>query len=68
MKIINLKKIIDEFILFSTHENKQLVSVIRNIDLQAAKLGVSFYQMMFMLIQKDSINNRRKKIWLKDIR
>jgi hypothetical protein len=59
------KQIIDEFILSSTVENKQLVSVIRNIDHQAAKLGISFYQMMFMLIQKDSDDNRkRKKEWL----
>ena len=55
------KKIIDEFILSSTVENKQLISVIRNIDHQAAKLGVSFYQMIFMLIQKDSNENRKKK-------
>ncbi len=35
------KKIIDEFILSSTN-NKQLSSAIRNIDQQAAKLGIFF--------------------------
>jgi hypothetical protein len=45
------KKIIDEFILSSTN-NKQLSSAIRNIDQQAAKLGIFFYQMMFFVISK----------------
>jgi len=59
------KKIIDEFILSSIDENKQLVSVIRNIDHQATKLGISFYQMMFLYIQKNSDDNRKsKKEWL----
>jgi hypothetical protein len=53
------KNIIDEFIISSTNDNR-LSFVIKNIDLQAVKLGISFYQMMFMLIQKDSIQNRRK--------
>ncbi|MGI9010406.1 MAG: hypothetical protein ACR2F1_04350 [Nitrososphaeraceae archaeon] len=53
------KKIIDEFILSSMNDNR-LSFVIKNIDLQATKLGISFYQMMFMLIQKDSIQNGRK--------
>ena len=63
------KKIIDEFILSSTaDDNKQLLSLIRNIDLQAAELGVSFYQMIFILIQKDSKENKKRKKWLiKDI-
>ena len=56
------KKIIDEFILSSAaDDNKQLSCVLRYIDHQAAKLGVSFYQMLFILIQKDAINNRRSK-------
>ncbi|HYY71874.1 MAG TPA: hypothetical protein VE595_05630 [Nitrososphaeraceae archaeon] len=58
------QKIIDEFILSST-DDQQLSHTIRNIDYEAAKLGISFYQMMFILIQKDAINNnRRKKKWL----
>ena len=66
------KKIIDEFILSSpiTEDNKQLSCTIRNIDLQAAKLGISFYQMMFILIQNDVIENnrrQRKKKWLSKI-
>ena len=54
------QKIIDEFILSATAD-QQLSRTIRNIDYEAAKLGISFYQMMFILIQKDAINNRRSK-------
>ena len=64
------KKIIDEFILSSpiTDDNKQLSCTIRNIDLQAAKLGISFYQMMFILTQEDAQENKKRKEWLsKDI-
>ena len=60
------QQIIDEFILSST-DNKQLSYIIRNIDYEATKLGISFYQMMFILIQKDVIENnrrQRKKKWL----
>ncbi|HET9807143.1 MAG TPA: hypothetical protein VFP49_09560 [Nitrososphaeraceae archaeon] len=59
-------KIIDEFILSSTND-KQLSCAIRNVDQQAAKLGISFYQMMFMLIQNDSIDNIKKKWLSKDL-
>ena len=45
------KKIIDKFILSSAN-NKQLSCDIRNIDQQAAKLGIFFYQMMFLVISK----------------
>ena len=55
------RKIIDEFILSSAADDKQLSCIIKNIDLKAAKFGISFYQMIFMLIKKDSIANRRKK-------
>jgi hypothetical protein len=55
------KKIIDEFILSSTANDKPLLCTIRNIDLQAAKLGISFYHMMFILIRKNSIENRKNK-------
>jgi hypothetical protein len=52
------KKIIDEFIL-SSSENESTKSFLRNIDFEAFKLGISFYQMMFILIQKDAIRNRK---------
>ena len=54
------QKIIDEFILSATAD-QQLSRTIRNIDYEAANLGISFYHMMFILIQKDAINNRRSK-------
>ena len=54
------KKIIDEFILSSTN-NKEFYYLIKNIDQQAIKLGISFYQMMFILIQRESIDNKRKR-------
>jgi hypothetical protein len=55
------KKIIDDFILSSTNDTS-LSSAIRNIDFEAAKLGISFYQMIFILIQKESSQNRKKKL------
>jgi hypothetical protein len=54
------KKIIDEFILSSRANDKPLF-VYYKIDLQAAKLGISFYHMMFILIRKNSIENRKNK-------
>ena len=57
------KKIIDDFILSSINGDKTLSNAIKNIDLAAAKKGVSFYQMMFVLIQKTALENRKKK-WL----
>ena len=59
--ISGFKKIIDEFILSSTND-MSLTSAIRNIDFEAAKLGISFYQMIFILIQKESSQNRKKKL------
>jgi hypothetical protein len=53
------KKIIDEFILSSSND-KPLSRAITNIDHEAAKLGISFYQMIFILIQKDLIKTRKK--------
>ncbi len=53
---VKFKKIIDEFIL-SSSDNESIKYVLRNIDFQAFKLGISFYQMMFILIQKDAIQN-----------
>jgi hypothetical protein len=52
------KKIIDEFIL-SSSDNESIKYILRNIDYQAFKLGISFYQMMFILIQKDAIHNKK---------
>lgn len=61
-------KIIDEFILSATND-KKFYYLIKNIDQQAIKLGISFYHMMFILIQKDSIDNKRKRKnkWLNKI-
>ena len=49
------KKIIDEFILSSSSDNKSIKYILRKIDFEAFKLGISFYQMIFMLIQKDAL-------------
>jgi hypothetical protein len=54
------KKIIDEFIL-SSSDNESIKYILRNIEFEASKLGISFYQMMFMLIQKDAAHNRNDK-------
>jgi hypothetical protein len=59
MTIINLKKIIDEFILSSSND-KLFSNGLRNIDQEAVNLGSSFYQMIFILIQKDLIQTRKK--------
>lgn len=55
------KKIIDEFIL-SSSDNESIKYILRNIDFEAFKLGISFYQMIFLLIQKDVIQNRKSQI------
>jgi hypothetical protein len=54
------KKIIDEFIL-SSSDNESIKYILRNIDFEAFKLGISFYQMMFILIKKDVIRNRKSQ-------
>jgi len=54
------KKIIDEFILSSSND-KLFLRAIRNIDHEAAHLGISFYQMIFILIKKDLIRTKKKK-------
>ena len=56
------KKIIDEFILSSSFDNESIKYILRNIDFEAFKLGISFYQMIFILIQKDAIHNRKSQI------
>ena len=55
------KKIIDEFIL-SSSDNESIKSILRNVDFEAFKLGISFYQMIFILIQKDGIHKRKSQI------
>ena len=55
------KKIIDEFIL-SSSDNESIKYILRNIDFEAFKLGISFYQMIFILIQKNAIHNRKSQI------
>jgi hypothetical protein len=52
------KKIIDDFIL-SSSDNESIKYILRNIDFEAFKLGISFYQMVFILIEKDAIHNRK---------
>ena len=45
------KKVIDEFILSSSSsDNESIKYILRNIDFEAFKLGISFYQMIFILI------------------
>ena len=53
-------KIIDEFILSVSNDN-EFHYLIKTIDQQAIKLGISFYHLMFLLIQRELINNKRKK-------
>jgi hypothetical protein len=53
------RRIIDEFIL-SSSADESLKYTLRNIDQEASRLGISFYQMVFILIQKDVINNKKK--------
>ena len=55
------KKIIDEFIL-SSSDNESIKNILRNIDFEAFKLGISFYQMIFILIQKDVIHKRKSQL------
>ncbi|HYY71167.1 MAG TPA: hypothetical protein VE595_02035 [Nitrososphaeraceae archaeon] len=55
------KKIIDEFIL-SSSDDESIKYILKNIDFEAFKLGISFYQMIFILIQKDAIHNRKSQI------
>ncbi|HJT85572.1 MAG TPA: hypothetical protein VJ697_13910 [Nitrososphaeraceae archaeon] len=56
-----LKKIIDEFILSSSADNESIKSFLRKVEFVAYKLGMSFYQMMFILIQNDAIHNRKSQ-------
>ena len=55
------KKIIDEFIL-SSSDNESIKYTLRNIDFEAFKSGISFYQMLFILIQKNAIQNRKSQL------
>ena len=55
------KKIIDEFILYSS-DNESIKYILRKIDFEAFKLGISFYQMIFILIQKDVIHKRKSQL------
>jgi hypothetical protein len=59
------KKIIDEYILSSSN-NESRKYTLRNIDFEAFKLGISFYQMIFILIKKESIYNRNPKYKIYD--
>jgi hypothetical protein len=52
------KKIIDNFIL-SSSDNESIKYILRNIDFEAFRLGISFYHMMFILIEKGAIHKRK---------
>ena len=58
---VKFKKIIDDFLL-SSSDNESIKYILRNIDFEAFKLGISFYQMMFILIEKDAIHNRKSQM------
>ncbi|HJT84644.1 MAG TPA: hypothetical protein VJ697_09185, partial [Nitrososphaeraceae archaeon] len=51
------KKIIDEFILSSSN-NESTKYIIKNIDFEAFKLGITFYQMMFILIKRNASSKK----------
>ena len=55
---VKFKKIVDEFIL-SSSTNESLRPALRNIDILASKLGISFYHMIFILIKKDIITKKK---------
>jgi hypothetical protein len=55
------KNIIDNFILSSSNDDKQLLYIIKNIDYQTIKLGISFYQLIFILIQKNSYEHKKEE-------
>ena len=59
--VYTFKKIIDEFVL-SSSDNESIKYILRIIDFEAFKLGISFYQMIFILIQKDAIHNKKSQI------
>jgi hypothetical protein len=59
--VYTFKKIIDEFVL-SSSDNESIKYFLRNIDFEAFKLGISFYHMIFILIQKDAIHNKKSQI------
>lgn len=52
------KKIIDEFIL-SSSGNESSRYALKNIDVLASKLGLSFYHMMLILIKKNIIISKK---------
>jgi len=52
------KNIIDEFIL-SSSGNESITYTLKNIDVLASKLGISFYHMIFILIKKNIINSKK---------
>ena len=59
------KKIIDDCIL-SSSDNESIKYILRNIDFEAFELGISFYQMIFILIQKDAIHNKKSQYKIND--
>ena len=59
--VYTFKKIIDVFVL-SSSDNESIKYFLRNIDFEAFKLGISFYHMIFILIQKDAIHTKKSQI------
>jgi hypothetical protein len=59
-------KAVDELILGSRNETK-LAQIIRWVDMQSQKKGVSFYEMVY-IISGNQINKKRAGEWLKNKR
>ena len=45
--------------LYYLHQIMNHQNILRNKGFEASKLGISFYQMIFLLIQKDMIHNKK---------
>jgi len=57
-------KMVDDLVEFSEHDD-ELASGIKWLDKQAAKKGISFYDMVFQVLYNHDVNVKAKK-WLKD--
>ena len=55
-------KIVDELILMAKEDTK-FKDAIKNIDIQSQRNGLTFYEMVFMLVQKDLAEARAQR-WL----
>ena len=57
------RKIVDELVEFSEYD-PELADVIKWLDSQAQKKGITFYDMVFEVLYKHDINSKAKT-WLK---